>query len=271
MNRLTWKYLVVCLVVVVALLCGGVQQANAHWHGCCGYGWGGWGGCGWGGCGWGGWGGGCGWGGCGGWGGGGCGWGGWGYGCHHHYCGCGDCCGCWPACPVVVSSCCDTPVIGGPVIGGPVMGGYGAPVMVPPATGAPVPGAAPAVPTTPTPAPALPENPPGIAPPVPGAAAPGAHTNAAPVALGSGQLTIVVPADAKVFINGHQTRSIGTHREYVSYGLESGLTYRYEVRAEVVRDGKTVEDTREVFLSAGSREGVAFDFAAKKAVSVASL
>jgi uncharacterized protein (TIGR03000 family) len=84
-------------------------------------------------------------------------------------------------------------------------------------------------------------------------------------------LTIVVPADAKVFINGRQTRSIGTQREYVSYGLESGLTYRYEVRAEVVRDGKTVEDTREVFLTAGSREGVAFDFAAKKAVTVASL
>jgi uncharacterized protein (TIGR03000 family) len=84
-------------------------------------------------------------------------------------------------------------------------------------------------------------------------------------------LTLVVPADAKVFINGRQTRSMGTHREYVSYGLEIGLTYRYEVRAEVVRDGKTIEDTREVFLTAGSREDVAFDFAAKKAVSVAAL
>jgi uncharacterized protein (TIGR03000 family) len=74
-----------------------------------------------------------------------------------------------------------------------------------------------------------------------------------------------------VFINGHQTRSVGTHREYVSYGLETGLTYRYEVRAEVVRDGKTVVDTREVFLTAGARQDLAFEFGAKKAVSVASL
>ncbi len=157
--------------------------------------------------------------------------------------------------------------MGAPVIGGPVIGGtYGAPMI-----GAPTPGSTPMAPQTPTPAPALPENPAGTAPPVPGAAAPGPHADAAPGAAGSGQLTIVVPADAKVFINGHQTRSVGTQRQYVSYGLESGLTYRYEVRAEVVRDGKTVEDTREVFLTAGSREGVAFDFAATKAVSVASL
>ena len=84
-------------------------------------------------------------------------------------------------------------------------------------------------------------------------------------------MTIVVPADAKVFINGRQTRTVGTLREYVSYGLEAGLTYRYEVRAEVVRDGKTVVDSREVFLTAGSQENLAFDFTAKKAVSVASL
>jgi uncharacterized protein (TIGR03000 family) len=108
-----------------------------------------------------------------------------------------------------------------------------------------------------------------VAPPVPGAPVPGSKADVAPI--GSGQLTIVVPADAKVFINGHQTRSMGTHREYVSYGLEIGLTYRYEVRAEVVRNGKTVVDAREVFLSAGSQENLAFDFTAKPAVTVASL
>ena len=136
--------------------------------------------------------------------------------------------------------------------------------------GAPNPGPAPLTPQSPTPAPALPETP-STTPPAPAAPAPGSRTDATPDGAGSGQLTIVVPADAKVFINGHQTRSTGERREYVSNGLESGLTYRYEVRAEVVRNGKTVEETREVFLTAGAREGVAFDFAAKKAVSVASL
>ena len=262
MNRPTLKYLVVCLVVIAALLCGGVQQASAWWHGGWGYGWGshcGWGPCGgawWGGCGYG------------------CGYGDGGWGCHHAWrhcgygCGCSDYCGCWPACPVIVSSCCGAPVMGGPVMGAPMIGGPapGAPMM-----GAPNMGPTPATPQSPTPAPPASEGPAGSNPPLPGSPNPGPHADAAPGALSSGQLTIVVPADAKVFINGHQTRSIGTHREYVSYGLQSGLTYRYEVRAEVVRDGKTVEDTREVFLTAGSREGVAFDFAAKKAISVASL
>lgn len=76
----------------------------------------------------------------------------------------------------------------------------------------------------------------------------------------SGLLTIYVPADATVTINGLPTKSVGTRREYVSYGLQSGLQYRYTVTAVVERDGKAYEETREVILTAGDKKGIAFSF-----------
>lgn len=81
---------------------------------------------------------------------------------------------------------------------------------------------------------------------------------------GSGLLTIWVPENAKVYVNGYETKSTGAQRRYVSHGLKDGLTYKYEVRAEVVRDGKTLEEVRTVYLTSGAREGVAFDFNATK-------
>lgn len=77
----------------------------------------------------------------------------------------------------------------------------------------------------------------------------------------SGLLTVYVPADAKVLINGYETTSEGSRREYVSYGLKEGLQYPYKIEAEVVREGKVYVETREVILTAGDKKGVAFSFA----------
>ena len=76
----------------------------------------------------------------------------------------------------------------------------------------------------------------------------------------SGLLTIWVPAKAKVFINGMETTTTGTRRRYVSNGLQTGLTYKYVVRAEIVRKGKIATETKTVNLTAGGTEGVAFGF-----------
>jgi len=76
----------------------------------------------------------------------------------------------------------------------------------------------------------------------------------------SGLLTVYVPAEAKVLINGMATKSTGTRREYVSYGLKEGLQYRYVVTAQIEQDGKVYEETREVILTAGDKKGVAFSF-----------
>ena len=76
----------------------------------------------------------------------------------------------------------------------------------------------------------------------------------------SGILTVWVPYDAKVSINGLETKSTGSRRQFVSFGLKSGLTYKYVVKAQVVRNGQTQEDTRTVTLTAGQVTAVAFGF-----------
>lgn len=76
----------------------------------------------------------------------------------------------------------------------------------------------------------------------------------------SGLITVYVPAEAKVTINGLPTKSAGTRREYVSLGLQPGLQYKYVITAELEKDGKIYEETREVILTAGAKKGVAFSF-----------
>jgi len=71
-------------------------------------------------------------------------------------------------------------------------------------------------------------------------------------------LNVSVPADAKVFVNGYETTSVGTERRYVSNGLESGKSYTYELKAEALRDGKPVSEVKVVKLTAGQSETVAF-------------
>jgi uncharacterized protein (TIGR03000 family) len=76
----------------------------------------------------------------------------------------------------------------------------------------------------------------------------------------SGLLTVYVPYDAKVTINALPTRTEGSRRRYVSYGLRPGLGYKYLIRVEVAENGRLLEDFRTIVLTAGDHEGVAFGF-----------
>jgi len=121
----------------------------------------------------------------------------------------------------------------------------------------PTPAAKPAAPTPATPsatpaAPATPSTAP-VTPPTP-------TTSQEPVQETSALLTIWVPAEAKVTINGLATRSTGSKRQYVSFGLKPGFSYKYEVRAAIVREGQIVEEARTISLTAGQRSAVAFGF-----------
>jgi uncharacterized protein (TIGR03000 family) len=82
---------------------------------------------------------------------------------------------------------------------------------------------------------------------------------------GNGMITIWVPVDAKVYVNGYETRSTGPQRRYLSRGLKDGYSYRYEIQATVLRDGKPLEETRTVYLTSGAQEAVAFRFHPAKA------
>jgi uncharacterized protein (TIGR03000 family) len=73
-------------------------------------------------------------------------------------------------------------------------------------------------------------------------------------------LTVWVPYEAKVSINGLATKSTGSRRQFVSYGLRPGYTYTYEVVAKIVREGKEYTENKTISMTAGDRGGVAFGF-----------
>jgi uncharacterized protein (TIGR03000 family) len=77
-------------------------------------------------------------------------------------------------------------------------------------------------------------------------------------------IEVSAPADAKVFVNGKPTTSTGDFRRFVSRNLNTGYRYAYSVRAEAVRNGKTVQETRMVDVRPGQRAAVAFDLVASE-------
>jgi uncharacterized protein (TIGR03000 family) len=91
---------------------------------------------------------------------------------------------------------------------------------------------------------------------------------AAPAAETQTRLSVEVPADAVVIINDHTTTSTGNDRSYVSRGLEAGGSYRYEVRAEITRNGETVSQTKVVNLMANETANLTFNLNPPQVASV---
>jgi uncharacterized protein (TIGR03000 family) len=75
---------------------------------------------------------------------------------------------------------------------------------------------------------------------------------------GQAYVTVVVPVDAAVFFDGEATSLTGSTRTFVSPPLEQGKKYRYEVKARWTVNGKQVEQTRKVPVTAGARVRVDF-------------
>jgi len=82
-------------------------------------------------------------------------------------------------------------------------------------------------------------------------------------------LTLHVPANAKVLINGRATQSAGAERHYVSYGLKDGKVYPYTVTVLVPRksaitlvEGTPGEDeiqvSRTLYVKAGDDRQLVF-------------
>jgi uncharacterized protein (TIGR03000 family) len=73
-------------------------------------------------------------------------------------------------------------------------------------------------------------------------------------------LNIVVPAEAKVLVNGRETTSNGSSRRFVSRGLEPGYRYTYKLDVEVERDGQKLSESKTVTLRAGQSVNLEFEF-----------
>jgi uncharacterized protein (TIGR03000 family) len=67
-----------------------------------------------------------------------------------------------------------------------------------------------------------------------------------------------VPRDARVWFNGQETTLTGRHRRFLSPTLLPGKTYTYKIRVRWMRDGKAVEEVRNIEFRAG--ESVPIDF-----------
>jgi uncharacterized protein (TIGR03000 family) len=188
--------------------------------------------------------------------------------CSWPYGGCGSCSSCY-SCSYPTYSCC----------------GYTASSCC----GATSTTAAPSSPMQPTPAKKPVTETPTLAPPVvppePGATTPSKpeiepapaippttepKTSSAPTPETSGVVTVWVPYDAKVTINGLATRSVGSRRQFVSFGLKPGFSYKFDIHAEVVRDGKLLEDNKTITLTAGATTAVAFGLNTTPAEAVAA-
>src|SRR5262249_29079369 len=82
-----------------------------------------------------------------------------------------------------------------------------------------------------------------------------------PVAVQPNVATLVirVPADAHVYLDGRRTRTANQAvRTFVTPKLADGSRYVYEVRAEIIRDGRVRSETRRVAFYVGSKVDVSF-------------
>jgi uncharacterized protein (TIGR03000 family) len=83
------------------------------------------------------------------------------------------------------------------------------------------------------------------------------------------QLVLNVPADAVVYLSNQRMTLEGTVREFTVPGLTSGQQYRYPVRVDVVRDGRTYTANSDQEIQAGQRLNLVFTQSAGQSEIVA--
>jgi uncharacterized protein (TIGR03000 family) len=69
-------------------------------------------------------------------------------------------------------------------------------------------------------------------------------------ALNQARLIVELPTDAKLYVDDRLTKTTSERRVFNSPPLQVGETYYYILRAEVIRDGKTLSETKRVLLHA---------------------
>ena len=75
----------------------------------------------------------------------------------------------------------------------------------------------------------------------------------------SAMLTVRVPDDAVVTVNGHPTSSDGSVRQFKSRGLKEGFVYTYVVKATFSVDGESFVQSKSVKMRPGSDEQIEFE------------
>jgi uncharacterized protein (TIGR03000 family) len=73
------------------------------------------------------------------------------------------------------------------------------------------------------------------------------------------RLTIELPAAAKLYVDGTLVKGDGEARNFHTPDLTAGKTFYYDLKAEVVVDGKTVTQEKRVLVKAGDANAESFE------------
>ncbi len=73
------------------------------------------------------------------------------------------------------------------------------------------------------------------------------------------KLAISLPADAKLYVDGQLTTSTTENRTFTTPALQSGLTYFYDLKAEITRDGLTHTENKRVIVRSGDNIRTSFN------------
>lgn len=73
-------------------------------------------------------------------------------------------------------------------------------------------------------------------------------------------ILVTLPADAKLTIDGNSTTQASDRRTFTTPALDVNSEYVYNLRAEVVREGRTVVETQTVTVRGGLTTTVPFSF-----------
>jgi uncharacterized protein (TIGR03000 family) len=110
--------------------------------------------------------------------------------------------------------------------------------------------------------PATPEVKPEVKPDAP---APKTGSSAAPA-----KILVNLPADAKLFVDDFATKSTSDNRSFVTPELAPAKAFSYTLKAEIVRDGKTLTASEKVEVKAGDEINISLPVEKFAAATVAA-
>jgi uncharacterized protein (TIGR03000 family) len=73
-------------------------------------------------------------------------------------------------------------------------------------------------------------------------------------------IQVSVPAEARLTVDGYVTKSTSSQRTFITPALPQGQAFTYTLRAEVIRDGRTVVESQQVTVRGGEETQVPFNF-----------
>ena len=80
-------------------------------------------------------------------------------------------------------------------------------------------------------------------------------------------ILVSLPENAKLTIDGNATTSTSSQRTFISPPLPQGEQFQYTLRAEVVREGRTITETHLVNVRGGEETRVPFNFSSSGVAS----